>query len=146
MTLRQMDDAFGISEDGYVNTSFDKLSAAQIDAFKVTPGYRDFSRNMAEGRHKRPAALRDVLAFPADITFLDTVADMKREMMLFNRAGNNDFVIRGLAVEELSTGEYLLRLSGPKSSDIGRLDVLAETMGDRFGQKVEGHYTSAGAW
>ncbi|MEC7963845.1 MAG: glutamate synthase central domain-containing protein, partial [Pseudomonadota bacterium] len=82
MTLRQMDDAFGISEDGYVNTSFDKLSTAQIDAFKVTPGYRDFSRNMAEERHKRPAALRDVLAFPADITFLENVADIKREMML----------------------------------------------------------------
>ncbi|WP_412550718.1 glutamate synthase-related protein [Shimia sp. MIT910701] len=145
LTLRQMDDAFGVDDKGYVNTSFEKLSDEQINTFEITPGYRAFSAMMAEERHRRPAALRDVLAFPADITFLDTVADMKREMMLFNRAGNNDFVIRGLAVEELSTGEYLLRLSGPKSSDIGRLDVLAETLVDRFGKDVEGHYITKGA-
>jgi glutamate synthase (NADPH/NADH) large chain len=145
LTLRQMDDAFGVDDKGYVNTSFEKLSVEQINTFEITPGYRAFSAMMAEERHRRPAALRDVLAFPADITFLDTVADMKREMMLFNRAGNNDFVIRGLAVEELSAGEYLLHLTGPKSADIGRLDVLAETLVDRFGKDVEGHYITKGA-
>ncbi|MCP4206571.1 MAG: glutamate synthase large subunit [Shimia sp.] len=145
LTLRQMDDAFGVDDKGYVNTSFEKLSDEQINAFEITPGYRAFSAMMAEERHRRPAALRDVLAFPADITFLDTVADMKREMMLFNRAGNNDFVIRGLAVEALGAGEYLLHLTGPKSSDIGRLDVLAETLVDRFGKDVEGHYITKGA-
>ena len=145
MTLRQMDDAFGISEDGYVNTSFDKLSAAQIDAFKVTPGYRDFSRNMAEERHKRPAALRDVLAFPADITFLENVADIKREMMLFNRKGNRDFVIRGLEVTSLGEDRYALRLTGPKARDIGRLDALRQTLVDRFGADVVSHKVSGGA-
>ncbi|MEM7090681.1 MAG: glutamate synthase central domain-containing protein, partial [Pseudomonadota bacterium] len=65
MTLRQMDDAFGIDDTGYVNTSFEKLSAARIDAFRITPGYRRFSAMMAEERNRRPAALRDVLAFPA---------------------------------------------------------------------------------
>ncbi|MEO0894758.1 MAG: glutamate synthase large subunit, partial [Pseudomonadota bacterium] len=110
LTLRQMDDAFGITETGYVNTSFDKLSTDQIDRFEITPGYRAFSRMMAEERARRPAALRDVLAFPADITFMDTVAEMKRELMLFNRAGNRDFVVRGLTVETLGPGEYLLRL------------------------------------
>ncbi|MEM1005960.1 MAG: glutamate synthase-related protein, partial [Pseudomonadota bacterium] len=145
MTLRQMDDAFGIDDTGYVNTSFEKLSAARIDAFRITPGYRRFSAMMAEERNRRPAALRDVLAFPADITFLDTVQAMKREMMLFNRAGNNDFVIRGLDVEDLGAGEFLLRLTGPKSNDIGRLDVLAETLVDRFGKDIEGHYIAKGA-
>ena len=38
LTLRQMDDAFGIDEAGYVNTSFDKLSADQINNFKITLG------------------------------------------------------------------------------------------------------------
>lgn len=145
LTLRQMDDAFGIDDKGYVNTSFEKLSTKQIDAFAITPGYRAFSAMMAEERHRRPAALRDVLAFPADITFLDNVADMKREMMLFNRAGNNDFVIRGLDVETLGNGEYLMRLTGPKSGDLGRLDVLAETLIARFGTDVEGHYITKGA-
>ena len=31
LTLRQMDDAFGIDDSGYVNTSFEKLSKDQID-------------------------------------------------------------------------------------------------------------------
>ncbi|MEL7137989.1 MAG: glutamate synthase central domain-containing protein, partial [Pseudomonadota bacterium] len=118
LTLRQMDDAFGIDERGYVNTSFDKLTPAEIDGFKITPGYRAFSTMMAEERHRRPAALRDVLDFPADITFLDKVADIKREMMLFNRAGNRDFVIRGVDCQDLGGGEFLLRLTGPKARDL----------------------------
>ncbi|MEM7520562.1 MAG: glutamate synthase-related protein, partial [Pseudomonadota bacterium] len=145
MTLRQMDDAFGIDDTGYVNTSFDRLSPEQVNNFEITPGYRAFSRMMAEERHRRPAALRDVLALPADITFLDSVQDMKREMMLFNRAGNQDFVIRGLKVEALGGGEFLLRLTGPKAKDIGRLDVLAETLVERFGSDVEGHFITRGA-
>jgi glutamate synthase (NADPH/NADH) large chain len=139
LTLRQMDDAFGISEDGYVNTSFDKLTKEQVDGFRITPGYRDFSRMMADERARRPAALRDVLAFPADITFMDKVADIKREMMLFNRAGNRDFVIRGLDVVDIGDGQFLLALTGPKARDIGRLDALRQTLVQRFGVNVEGH-------
>ncbi|MDE0970217.1 MAG: glutamate synthase-related protein [Octadecabacter sp.] len=145
MTLRNMEDAFGIDEESYVNTSFDKLTVAQIDNFEITPGYREFSRNMTNERQRRPAALRDILAFPADITFLNTVRDMKREMMLFNRAGNNDFVIRGIVVEPLGAGEFLLRLTGPKDREIGRLDVLAETLIERFKADIEGHYITKAA-
>ncbi|MEM9138433.1 MAG: glutamate synthase-related protein, partial [Pseudomonadota bacterium] len=145
LTLRQMDDAFGIDEKGYVNTSFDALTPDQINGFKITPGYRAFSQMMYEERHKRPAALRDVLDFPADISFLDSVADIKKEMMLFNRAGNRDFVIRGLDVEDLGGDEYLMRLTGPKAKDLGRLDALAESLVLRFGDDVEGHYITKGA-
>ncbi len=145
MTLRQLDDAFSISEKGYVNTSFDKLSKEQIDTFKITPGYRDFSLMMSEERHKRPAALRDVLSFPADITFYDKVDDIKREMMLFNRAGNRDFVIRGLEVEPIGQDEFLLRLTGPKSADIGRLDALRQSLVERFANDMIGHTVTGGA-
>ncbi|MEO0426760.1 MAG: glutamate synthase-related protein [Pseudomonadota bacterium] len=145
LTLRQMDDAFGIDERGYVNTSFDKLTPAEIDGFKITPGYRAFSTMMAEERHRRPAALRDVLDFPADITFLDKVADIKREMMLFNRAGNRDFVIRGVDCRDLGGGEFLLRLTGPKARDLGRLDALAQSLIERFGADLEGHHVTQGA-
>ncbi|WP_106743447.1 glutamate synthase-related protein [Yoonia maritima] len=144
LTLRQMDDAFGIDDAGYVNTSFEKLTTDQINSFEITPGYRTFSRTMTEERHRRPAALRDVLAFPADITFLDTTQEMKREMMLFNRAGNRNFVIRGLRCEPLDDGEFLLHLTGPKAGDIGRLDVLATTLVDRFGPDIEGHHITKG--
>lgn len=145
LTLRQMDDAFGINEQGYVNTSFDRLSPEKIDGFKITPGYRAFIRMMAEERHRRPAALRDVLAFPADIRFKDTVADMKREMMLFNRAGNLDFVIRGLDVEDIGGDAYLMRLTGRDKTGMGRLDLLAQTLVERFGDDVVGHYVTRGA-
>jgi len=145
LTLRQLDDAFGITETGYANTSFDMLGKAQIDSFSITPGYRRFSARMAEERHRRPAALRDVLAFPADITFLSSVEEIKKEMMLFNRAGNNHFVIRGVDAEHLGDGMFLLQLTGPKARDIGRLDALAQSLVDRFGDDVEGHYVTKGA-
>ncbi|MEM7194321.1 MAG: glutamate synthase-related protein [Pseudomonadota bacterium] len=136
LTLKQLDDAFDITETGYANTSFDALSPEQIDGFEMTPGYRAFSRAMADERHKRPAALRDVLAFPADITYLEKAADIKREMMLFNRAGNRDFVIRGLRVESLDNGEYRITLTGPKANDLYRLDALVQTLEERFGSDV----------
>ena len=145
LTLRQMDDAFGVNETGYVNTSFEKLSTKQIDEFSITPGYRAFSQIMAEERNRRPAAMRDVLAFPADITFLTEAADIKGEMMLFNRAGNVDFVIRGVEVTRLEDGQYELRLTGPKASDLRRLDALAQTLVERFGGDVEGHFVTKGA-
>lgn len=145
LTLRQMNDAFGIDETGYVNTSFDRYSADQINNFSITPGFRAFSRTMAEERHRRPAALRDVLAFPADISYLTEVADIKREMMLFNRAGNLDFVIRGLEVETLGEGEYLLRLTGGKAHDLSRMDALAQSLLERFGQDLKSHWLESGA-
>ncbi|MEM1063234.1 MAG: glutamate synthase central domain-containing protein, partial [Planctomycetota bacterium] len=144
LTLRQMDDAFGLDESGYVNTSFDKLTPEKIDRFEITPGYRTFSRMMSDERARRPAALRDVLAFPADVTFLDTVPEIKKEMMLFNRAGNVDFAIRGVDCEQVSGNEFLLKLTGPKAGDIGRLDALSQSLVERFGDDVEGHYLTAG--
>ncbi|MEM7526935.1 MAG: glutamate synthase-related protein [Pseudomonadota bacterium] len=145
LTLRQLDDAFGIDDQGYINTSFDKLTPAEINSFRITPGYRAFSSMMAAERQRRPAALRDVLDFPADITFLDKVADIKREMMLFNRAGNRDFVIRGIDCQDLGSGEFLLRLTGPKARDLGRLDALAQSLIERFGADLEGHHVTKGA-
>ncbi|MEM6682472.1 MAG: glutamate synthase-related protein, partial [Pseudomonadota bacterium] len=145
LTLRQMDDAFSIDDDAYVNTSFEKLSEERIDGFKITPGYRAFSRTMSEERGKRPSALRDVLAFPADITFLSEADDIKREMMLFNRAGNLNFMIRGLVVETSGPGEYRMTLTGPKAKQISRLDALAQSLVDRFGEAITGHWVEAGA-
>ncbi len=145
MTLRQLDDAFGIDDKGYVNTSFEKLPKEKIDNFTITEGYRAFSRQMRQERHNRPAAIRDILAFPADITFLDSAEDIKKEMMLFNRAGNRDFVIRGLECTKLSEREYLLRLTGPKADELGRLDALAATLVERFGDDLEGHFITKGA-
>ncbi|MEM1304701.1 MAG: FMN-binding glutamate synthase family protein, partial [Planctomycetota bacterium] len=143
LTLRQLDDAFGVNETGYVNTSFEKLTKEQIDQFKITPGYRKFIRMMADERSRRPAALRDVLAFPTDISYLDSAEEIRREMTTFNRAGNVDFVIRGVECQAVGEREFCLRLTGPKAGDIGRLDALGQSLVDRFGSDIEGHYVTA---
>jgi glutamate synthase (NADPH/NADH) large chain len=136
LTLNRMEGAFGISDEGYTNTSFDRLTPAEIDNFNITPGYRDFSRAMAEERARRPAALRDVLAFPADISFMSEANDFRREMMLFNRAGNNHFIIRGLSCEALEDDTFALQLTGPLPDRGDRLQALAKSCADRFGVHI----------
>ena len=139
LTLNRMESAFGISEEGYTNTSFDRLTHDEINNFEITPGYREFSRSMAEERARRPAALRDVLAFPADISFIDKADDFREELMRFNRAGNNDFVIRGLDCEPLSETDFALQLTGSKANDANRLEQLAISFVDRFGDNIVSH-------
>ena len=142
LTLNQMTDALGITDDGYANTSFDYFSKAQIDGFEITQGYRSFTESMATERLKRPAALRDVLALPADISFLTTSADFKREMMRFNRAGNRDFFIRGLEVTQLAEGEFALRLLEPGIQSTSRLEALGASFADRFGNDILRQYVA----
>lgn len=144
LTLRQLDEAFGIDDDGYVHTSFEKLTAEQIDRFRMTAGYKSFSRMMADERSVRPAALRDVLAFPADITFVERAEDFRRELSAYDRVGNLDFYLRGLDCEQKSDSEFLLRLSGPKAEDIGRLQSLGQALVDIFDDQILGHYLTAG--
>lgn len=145
LTLGKMRDAFDIDESGYTHTSFDTLTPAAVDGFKITPGYRRFSSSLAEERAKRPAALRDVLAFPADITFLREHEEFRQEMTMFNRAGNNDFVIRGLSCKQVSKGHHALRLTGPLANDLSRLDALAQALVDHFRPTITGHWIQGGA-
>ena len=136
MTLKQMGDAFDLTDDNYVNTSFDKLTPEQIDEFTITPGFRAFSRNIMEERLRRPAALRDILALPADISHFSNTEDIKREMMLFNRAGNNDFVIRGIEINHVEDDKFILRLTGPLKDDVNRLRALGQSFDQRFREDV----------
>ena len=144
LTLRQLDEAFGIDETGYVHTTFEKLTEDEINQFKITPGYRSFSHTMAEERRLRPAALRDVLAFPADITFDEKAEDLRRELMQFDLIGNVDFVVRGLDCQAEDNGGFMLQLEGPKASHLGRLDALDRALAETFGDEIERHYVSAG--
>ncbi|MFD7812413.1 glutamate synthase-related protein [Streptomyces sp. NPDC059785] len=96
LTLGQLDDAFGISDAAYRNTGYDALSDAEIDAFRITPGYRAFLRTTHEERLRRPAALRDVLALPADVTGLRTPEDFARELGRFSTDGNESVTVRGV--------------------------------------------------
>ncbi|MFT4014892.1 MAG: glutamate synthase-related protein [Paracoccus sp. (in: a-proteobacteria)] len=143
MTLNRLEDAFGISDEGYTNTSFDRLTPEAIDSFRITPGYRDFSRMMADERARRPAALRDVLAFPADVTRATAPEDFRREMRRFNRKGNNSFLVRGVTCDDLGAGRFRLGLTG--TPDLARLDALSQSLLQRFGAEITGHWLQGAA-
>ena len=134
LTLNRMESAFGISDEGYVNTSFDYITETSINSFKITPGYRSFIRLMATERTRRPAALRDVLSFPVDISGLNSSTDFRKEMMLFNRFGNNNFMIRGLNCKKLSCQTYSLKFTNNNTK--ARLNELQSSFIERFGVEI----------
>jgi glutamate synthase (NADPH/NADH) large chain len=145
LPLTRLYDAFGLDEAAYRNTSFEALSPEAIDAFGITPGYRAFSRMITEERMRRPAALRDVLAFPADVTFAKTALEFKREMGRFSRKGNTSFLIRGLVCTRVSEDEFRLELTGGQDDDLGRLTALGQSLLERFGADVTGHWLAGRA-
>ncbi|MEW1828348.1 glutamate synthase-related protein [Streptomyces sp. NPDC088196] len=113
LTLGQLDDAFGITDAAYHNTGYDQLSDAEIDAFRITPGYRAFLRTTHEERSRRPSALRDVLALPADVTGLRTAEDFARELGRFSTDGNASVTVRGVVAtvtERPANGAVTARL------------------------------------
>jgi len=97
LTLGQLDDAFGITDTAYRNTGYDRLSDAEIDRHRITPGYVTFLQTTHDERSRRPAALRDVLALPADVTGIDAAEDFARELGRFSTTGNASVTVRGLA-------------------------------------------------
>ncbi len=144
LPLNQLTDAFGLDAAAYGTTSFEALTPATIDAFRITPGYRAFSRMMAEERMRRPAALRDVLALPADVTFISHAQDFRREMGKFSRKGNNSFLVRGLTCERREEDVFLLGLTGPLGDDPGRLSALGQSLLMRFKRDIIGHWLQGG--
>ncbi|GGZ03597.1 glutamate synthase-related protein [Streptomyces poonensis] len=126
LTLGQLDDAFGISDSAYRNTGYDALSDAEIDAFRITPGYRAFLRTTHEERSRRPSALRDVLALPADVTGLSTAEDFARELGRFSTAGNASVTVRGVVATALGDSSFRLRLTSPGPDGPERHAALGE--------------------
>ncbi|SDO05407.1 glutamate synthase (NADPH/NADH) large chain [Streptomyces sp. cf386] len=125
LTLGQLDDAFGITDAAYRNTGYDALSDAEIDAFRITPGYRAFLRTTHEERSRRPAALRDVLALPADVTGLRTAQDFARELGRYSTSGNANVTARGVVVSVTGQGTFRLRLTSPGPDAADRHAALA---------------------
>ncbi|MFN3002125.1 glutamate synthase-related protein [Mycolicibacterium wolinskyi] len=131
LPLHQLAGAFGLDDDAYRNNSFDELTPRAINSFDITPGYRNFVFAMNTERTRRPAALRDVLALPADVNFVHTADEFRSEMGQFARFGNNDFQVRGLTCVQAGD-EFTLRLHhGPE-----RLAALLESLVQRFGDDI----------
>ena len=126
LTLGQLDDAFGITDAAYRDTGYDALSDAEIDAFRITPGYRAFLRSTYEERSRRPSALRDVLALPADVTGLRTAEEFARELGRFSTTGNASITVRGVTAEAVTDSTFRLRLTTPGPDAAARHAALAE--------------------
>lgn len=100
---------------------------------------------MTEERARRPAALRDVLAFPADVTYASAPDDFRKEMKRFSRKGNNSFLVRGLTCEATSDDTFRLKLTGSQGGDLARLAALGQSLVARFGADILGHWLEGGA-
>ncbi|MFJ3383511.1 MULTISPECIES: glutamate synthase-related protein [unclassified Curtobacterium] len=145
LTLGQLDDAFGITDAAYRNTGYDRLSASEIDDFRITPGYRTFLQTTHEERSRRPSALRDVLALPADVTGIDTAEDFARELGRFSLTGNSSITVRGLlgsrpsADDSRSGGPEQFRLQLTSTGSLGaeRHQALAHGLGLLFPGQVD---------
>ncbi len=145
LPLNRLEDAFGLNDAAYYSTSFEKLTPEAIDRFEITPGYRAFARMMMEERMRRPAALRDVLDLPADVSFCSNAEDFRREMGRFSRIGNNAFMVRGLACERTGNDEFRLRLTASNGGQLTLLSALAQSLVKRFESDIVGHWLEAGA-
>ncbi len=83
LPLHQLEGAFGLDDEAYRHNSFEEMTPRAINSFDITPGYRSFVFAINAERARRPAALRDVLAFPADVTFATTAEEFRSEMGQF---------------------------------------------------------------
>jgi glutamate synthase (NADPH/NADH) large chain len=139
LTLGGLQDAFGTGADAYADAGYGALSPAAVDAFRVTAAYRDFvSRTKAE-RSRRPSALRDVLALPADVTGLSSAGDFARQLGRFSLAGNGSITVRGMAVhrEGDRTTLSLTGASGKSGADgLDRHGELAAWLRDAAGPEL----------
>lgn len=119
-----------VSDTAYCDFGYEKRTPEQIDAFGITPAYRSFTRNLAMERANRPAALRDVMEFPVDISAANSKADFDRLLGSQDLYGNNNYLIRGLKVEK--TNDLAFSVSFTENSGKNRLEQLAQHLGTRF--------------
>ncbi len=117
------------SDIAYLDTGYEKRTPEQIDAFGVTPAYRSFTKNLYLEREERPAALRDIMHFPADISKASSKPDFDKILGKQSLAGNNNFLISGLKVAGSASNEFTVFL---ENSSETRLTNLAEHLKDRF--------------
>ena len=117
----------------YLDLGYQKRTPQQIDTFGITPAYRQFCKLLYEERDARPAALRDVMDFPADISQAHTTDDFDRILNKQHLQGNINYLIRGLSVIESEHG-FKIKLTAHNTSL--RLAQLAAHFKKRFNYAV----------
>ncbi|WP_312042295.1 glutamate synthase-related protein [Erwinia sp.] len=149
MTLARLDNAFNIKPASFADSSFERIPNETIDRFSITPDYREFSSQMQGERKRRPAALRDILTFPADLTHVDSEAEFSRKLGRYSLI-NNGFAVRGLLCEATdgSEGRFTLRLSDTiqgLKTEVERLSALLGALKGRFADEIaSGEVTADG--
>jgi glutamate synthase (NADPH/NADH) large chain len=140
LPVAKLADAYGKGAEAYRHTSFARRKPEEIDAFKITKQYREFSHDLALEREKRPAALRDVLAFPADINWALSAEEFAEELFAHDLIGNNCFVVRGLEVEP--KGDDCFSLTLPERGKPERVVALSVALKEKFGNELSKLETS----
>ncbi len=136
LTLNKMYDSFGINDKDFKNTTFEKLTPKQIDNFKITPGYRTFSKLIKKERHDRPAALRDILGFPKDASKAETTKDFCNIINYYNQEGNNSYSIKNLSVKK-DNDLFCITLHSVKNNNpISRLKALKKSLKQVFKENI----------
>ncbi|GAB2607259.1 hypothetical protein GCM10027067_18440 [Pseudactinotalea suaedae] len=154
-TLHGLGDAFGLTDEAYTYAGFDALTDAEIDAFTITPGYRDFVSQTRAERATRPSALRDVLTFPADVTGLRTATEFATELDRFALEGNDSILVRGLDIVETPdaggasgtdadaaavTRTFRLRFTDVSGPQPARYEALVGALESTYPQDVHEHH------
>ncbi|MEM7027846.1 MAG: glutamate synthase central domain-containing protein, partial [Pseudomonadota bacterium] len=98
-------------DDGYRKMGYEPCSAEQIDNFTITPAYRNFTHEIYKERAQRPAALRDVLALPIDLTVCNSESDFSKILNGISRTGNVIYSFQGLNIDHISNQEIQLALT-----------------------------------
>jgi glutamate synthase (NADPH/NADH) large chain len=117
-------------DTAYLDTGYEKRTPEQIDSFGITPTYRSFAKNLYQERDTRPAALRDIMDFPADVTVAETVEDFDRILGKQNLRGNGNYLIRGLSVQQVDACKFTLTFS--ECHKLHRLENLTQHLKKRF--------------
>ena len=110
-----------------------KRTPEEINDHKITHAYRQFASSVYTERKVRPAALRDIMYFPADI---NKAKDCKKFKAILNKQaliGNNCFLIKGLKSEKISENSFSISLS---LSSNERLEWLEQYFSERFGKQI----------
>ena len=139
LPVARLNDAYGSAEEAYRSTSFARRTRKEIDEFRITRKYRSFSHMLAQERASRPAALRDVLGFPADVNWAQSTGEFTDELFQHDLVGNDSFLVRGLECEDRGDGKFSVKLTG-KHRD-GRSAALSLAFRNILGESLLGLVT-----
>jgi len=116
-------------DEGYRDLGYEALTPSQIDKFKMTDAYRQFSEVLHAERDTRPAELRDVLATPLILKNCQSADDFTKQFDQVSLAGSAHFPVQGVSLEKLSDNVFKLRLISPSDA---RHQALFKSIEQRF--------------